>query len=99
MERDQHPAKHAAPEIQGDGNGCHQNGDPRRLLQFDRDFKDVIECDGKDHARGDYGQTYPEPDPERSGDYPAGFLMIFLRGPLETKRVTAPRSPRSSRFM
>ena len=91
MERDENAAKDAAPEIQGDGNRCDQNRDAGRLLQFDRDFKDVIERDGEDHARADHGQTYPEPDPESAGNYAAGFLMIVLRCPLGNK--TSDRAP------
>ena len=100
MKGDQHPAEYAAPEIDADGDCGHQNGDPSGLLKFRRDGEDVVEGDGEEQTGGDDGQTYPQPYPERAGNRLAGLLRdrpgLF---PLETKRVTAPRNPRSSRFM
>ena len=94
MQSNQNTAKDAAPEIDSDGNGRDQNGDAGRLLQLDRDLKDVVERDGEDHARAEHGQTYPEPDPERAGNHPAGFFMILLRRPFGNEasdRATQPQ--------
>ena len=100
MEGDENAAKDAAPEIQGDGDRCYQNGNACSLLQFDRDFKDVIERDGENRC-----PRRRRPDLSRAGSRELRKLRGWIPhdrpalSPLETKRVTAPRSPRSSKFM